>query len=303
MRIGFIGLGNMGGPMALNIIKGGHSVCVFDLRREAVAEHTEAGASFADSPQTLAAQSELVLTSLPGPREVERVVFGDKGIIHGIRAGCVYVDVSSSSPDLIRQIHSAFKKKGAEVLDAPVAGRGGHFGAVQGTLTVMAAGDLGAFRKVEPVLKLIGDKVYHFGALGNGMIAKAAHNQLCMVTSAAIAECVTMAVKAGLKPEDMYLALKDGDFGQGVLLGILPYVVFPGNYDAEPVSFPLKMAHKDLAIATGLARRHEVPMPLAGLVEQQLIEGLVRGLGDKGGAITFGMPEDRAGVKVRASQV
>jgi 3-hydroxyisobutyrate dehydrogenase len=300
MKVGFIGLGNMGGPMALNIIKGGHSVTVFDLRKETAAEHVNAGATLAASPQAVAAQSDLVMTSLPGPREVEHVVFGEGGISHGIRSGSIYVDVSSSSPDLIRQIHAAFKPKGVEVLDAPVAGGGGHHGAVQGTLTVMVGGDEAVFHKVEPVLKLIGDKVYYFGALGNGMIAKTAHNQLCMVTSAAIAECVTMGVKAGVKPQDLYLALKDGDFGQGVLLGMLPYVVFPGAYDAEPVSFPLKMAHKDLAIATELGRRHNVPMPLAALVEQQLTEGLARGLGDKGGGISFKMQEDRAGVKVRA---
>jgi 3-hydroxyisobutyrate dehydrogenase len=300
MRVGFIGLGNMGGPMALNILKGGHDVSVFDLRKDAAAEHIKNGATLAASPQAIAAQSELVMTSLPGPREVEKVVFGEGGVCHGIRSGSIYADVSSSSADLIRRVHAAFKQKGAEVLDAPVAGGAGHPGAVQGTLTVMVGGDEAAFRKIEPVLRLIGDKVYYFGALGNGMIAKAAHNQLCMVTSAAIAECVTMAVKGGVKPQDMYLALKDGDFGQGVLLGILPYVVFKGDYDAQPVSFPLKMAHKDLALATELGRRHDVPMPLAALVEQQLTEGLVRGLGDKGGAISFKLQEDRAGVKVRA---
>ena len=301
MRVGFIGLGNMGGPMALNIIKGGHTVSVFDVRKEAAAEHIKNGAILAASPQALAAQSELVMTSLPGPREVEKVVFGENGVSHGIRPDSIYVDVSSSSVDLIRHIHAAFKQKGAEVLDAPVAGGAGHPGAVQGTLTVMVGGDEAVFRKIEPVLKLIGDKVYYFGALGNGMIAKAAHNQLCMVTSAAIAECVTMGVKAGVKPEDMYLALKDGDFGQGVLLGVLPYVVFTDDYDAQPVSFPLKMAHKDLALATELGRRNDVPMPLAALVEQQMIEGLVRGFGDKGGAIGFKLQEERAGVKVRAS--
>jgi 3-hydroxyisobutyrate dehydrogenase-like beta-hydroxyacid dehydrogenase len=238
------------------------------------------------------------MTSLPGPREVEQVVFGEGGIAQAIRAGSIYVDLSSSSAELNRNIHSDFKKKGVEVLDAPVAG-GGRMGAVQGTLTVMVGDDETAFRKVEPVLKLIGDKVYHFGALGNGMIAKAAHNQLCIVTSAAIAECVTMAVKAGVKPEDIYLALKDCDFGQGVLLGMLPYVVFKGDYDAEPVSFPLKMAHKDLAIANDLGRRNEVPMPLAAMVEQQLIEALACGLGDKGAAVSFKMQEERAAVKVR----
>ena len=126
MHVGFIGLGNMGGPMALNIIKGGHSVTVFDLRKDAAAEHVKAGAALATSPQALSAQSELVVTSLPGPREVERVVFGEGGVVHGIRPGSIYVDVSSSSPDLIRQIHAAVKEKGVEVLDAPVAGGGGR---------------------------------------------------------------------------------------------------------------------------------------------------------------------------------
>ena len=122
MRIGFIGLGNMGGPMALNLIKAGHSLIVHDVRRQAATVHLERGAKWADSPSALARESELVLTSLPGPKEVEAVALGPNGIIHGIVAGTIYADLSTGSPTVMRRLHAAFKDKGVHVLDAPVSG-------------------------------------------------------------------------------------------------------------------------------------------------------------------------------------
>lgn len=300
MRIGFIGLGNMGGPMALNLIKAGHhQVCVFDVRRDAAAPHLGAGAAWADSPRALAAQSELVMTSLPGPPEVEQVVLGEGGAAHGMRPGSVYVDLSTNSPATVRRIAKALKEKGIDMLDAPVSG--GTVGARAANLAIMVGGDEAVYRKVLPVLEILGakDQITHVGAIGAGNIAKLAHNQLCMVTSAAIAEAFTMAVKAGIAPEALLKVVSGGAFGRGLLLAGLPAVVFKGSFD-RPATFALKLARKDLGLATELGREFCVPMPLAAVVEQELIEAVARGLGDKDGVITFKLQEERAGVKVRS---
>ena len=135
MRIGFIGLGNMGGPMALNLIKAGHTLIVHDVRREAAAPHLERGAKWADTPKSLAHESELILTSLPGPKEVDAVALGPDGIIHGAVPGSIYADLSTGSPTVMRKLHAAFKAKGVHVLDAPVSG--GVWGAQRGSLQVI----------------------------------------------------------------------------------------------------------------------------------------------------------------------
>jgi 3-hydroxyisobutyrate dehydrogenase len=299
VRIGFIGLGNMGGPMALNLTRAaGHSVVVFDVRREAATAHLESGAGWSETPRDLAAQSEVVMTSLPGPAEVEQVMFGEGGIIHGIRPGSIYVDLSTNSPTLMRRIDRALKEKGIDTIDAPVSG--GAAGAKAGNLAVMVGGEEAVFRKVLPVLEIIGAKeqIVHVGGIGAGNVAKLAHNQLCMVTSAAIAEVFTMATKAGIAPESLYKIISDGAFGRGMLLKGLPGVVFKGDFDRPP-TFALKLARKDLALATELGREFQVPMPLAAAAEQNLIEAMARGLGEKDGVAAFALQEERAGVKVR----
>ncbi len=290
----------MGGPMALNIIKAGtHQVCVYDVRREAAAPHLEAGAKWADNPRALAAQSEIIMTSLPGPAEVEQVVFGEGGIADGMRAGSIYADLSTNSPSMVRRIARELKEKGIDVLDAPVSG--GKVGAKAANLAVMVGGDEAVFRKILPVLEIIGakDQITYVGAIGAGNIAKLAHNQLAIVTSAAIAEAFTMGVKAGIDPEALLKVIKGAAFGRGLLLSGLQPVVFKGNFD-RPASFALKLARKDLGLATELGREFNVPMPLAALVEQELTEAMARGLGDKDAVITFKLQEDRAGVKVRS---
>jgi 3-hydroxyisobutyrate dehydrogenase-like beta-hydroxyacid dehydrogenase len=300
LRIGFIGLGNMGGPMALNLTKAaGHRVQVFDVRREAAAPHLASGATWADSAEQLAVQSELILTSLAGPPEVEQVMFAQAGIIHGIRPGSVYVDLSTNSPTLVRRIHEVLKQKGVDMLDAPVSG--GAIGARAANLAIMVGGDESVLQKVSPVLEIIGarDQITHIGSIGAGNIAKLAHNQLCMVTSAAIAEVFTMATKAGVAPEALFKVISEGAFGRGLLLKGLPAVVFKGDFD-RPATFALKLARKDLALATEIGREFQVPMPLAAVAEQNLIEAMARGLGDKDGVAAFGLQEERAGVKVRS---
>lgn len=298
MRIGFIGLGNMGRPMALNLIKAGHTLIVHDVRREAAAPHLERGAKWAESPKAAAQQSELILTSLPGPRDVESVALGADGIIHGAVAGTVYADLSTGSPTVMRRLHAAFKDKGVHLLDAPVSG--GVIGAQRGTLQVMVGGDQGIYNEVRSVLQAVGHKVDYMGPVGSGTIAKLVHNMISITVRQLIAEGFTLGVKAGVKPEALLEAIRGASFGQGLILShMIPDVVFKGGFDT--VRFALRLARKDVGLATELAREYDVPMPMATLGEQILIEALARGWGDKDSTAPWMLQEEAAGVTVRAT--
>jgi len=299
MKIGFIGLGNMGGPMALNFMKAGHSLIVNDVRRDVAKPHLEGGATWGDSPQAVARQSELILTSLPGPPEGEAVALGPGGIIHGAVAGTVYADLSTNSPTVMRKIHAAFKDKGVHVLDAPVSG--GAIGARRGTLQVMVGGDESIFREVKDVLGAVGNSVGYMGPIGAGTVAKLVHNMISIVTRSIVAEGFTLGVKAGVKPESLLEAIRGASFGQGLILShMLPDVVFNGDFDS--VRFALKLARKDVGLATALAREYNVPMPLASLGEKILMEAVGRGWGDKDSTSPWMLQEEAAGVQVRASK-
>jgi 3-hydroxyisobutyrate dehydrogenase-like beta-hydroxyacid dehydrogenase len=299
MRIGFIGLGNMGGPMALNLIKAGHALIVHDARRAAAAPHLERGAKWADTPRAVARESELILTSLPGPKEVEAVALGPDGIIHGAVTGTVYADLSTGSPTVMRALHAAFRDKGVHVLDAPVSG--GVTGAQRGTLQVMVGGEESIYREVKGVLAAVGDKVGYMGPIGAGTIAKLVHNMVSLTTRAILAEGFTLGVKAGVAPEALLEALRGASFGQGLALSqVIPNVVFRGDFDT--VRFACRLARKDIGLATALAREYDVPMPLAAVSEQIMVEALARGWGDRDSATPWLLQEEAAGVQVRASR-
>jgi 3-hydroxyisobutyrate dehydrogenase len=296
MRIGFIGLGNMGGPMALNMIRAGHSLAVHDIRRNMAEPHLAGGAQWADTPADAARNREIVFTSLPGPREVEAVALGANGIIEGIERGAIYADLSTSSPTLIRRIYAAFAEKGVAVLDTPVSG--GPPGARNATLSVMAGGDEGAYMRIKPALEAIGDKLQYIGEVGAGEVAKIVHNMMIFCTISLLAEAFTMGVKAGVEPEKLYTAVRNGAYGQGMMLAMLPATVFKGRFDVS--SGTINIVHKDVAVATELAREVGVPTRIAARVEQDLIAAIARGLGEKDAAAAFTIQEERAGVKVRS---
>jgi 3-hydroxyisobutyrate dehydrogenase len=299
MRIGFIGLGNMGGPMALNLMKAGHTLVVHDVRRDSAKPHLDAGATWADSPRAVAREAEMILTSLPGPPEVEAVALGADGIVHGAQPGSVYADLSTNSPTVIRKIYAAFKAKGVHVLDSPVSG--GVIGAKRGSLQVMVGGDEAIYREVKGVLGAIGNNVGYMGAIGAGSIAKLVHNMISILTRSLIAEGFTLGVKAGVKPEALLEAIRGASFGQGLILShMLPDVVFKGDFDS--VRFALKLARKDVGLATGLAREFDVPMPLAAVGEQILVEAMARGWGDRDSTSPWLLQEEAAGVTVRATK-
>jgi len=296
MRIGFIGLGNMGGPMALNVLKRGHSMVVTDIRHELAKPHLAQGARWADTPRAVAQASEVVFTSLPGPREVELVVLGANGILEGAARGTLYVDLSTNSATLIRKIHGICAERGVEVLDAPVSG--GVPGARSGKLAVLVGGDEALYKRVKPVLDAIGDKVTWVGGIGCGTVAKLVHNMVSACSRMAIAEGMTLGVKAGVAPEVLLDALSKSSFGQGrVLKDMIPNTVFPGAFD--DVNFALRLLRKDVGLATELGREYHVPMMIAALAEQQLEEALGRGWGDKDSMTFFKLQEERAGVELR----
>ena len=299
MRIGFIGLGNMGGPMALNLIKAGHTLIVHDVRRDAAAPHLERGATWADSPRATAREAELIMTSLPGPKEVEAVALGPDGIIHGANPGTIYADLSTGSPTVMRRLHAAFKEKGIHLLDSPVSG--GVVGAQRGSLQVMVGGDESIYNEVKGVLKGIGDKVGYMGPIGSGTIAKLVHNMISITVRQLIAEGFTLGVKAGVKPEALLEAVRGASFGQGLILShMIPGVVFKNGFDT--VRFALKLARKDVGLATELAREYNVPMPMATLGEQVVIEALARGWGERDSTAPWLLQEEAAGVQVRATK-
>ncbi|HVA12844.1 MAG TPA: NAD(P)-dependent oxidoreductase [Candidatus Binataceae bacterium] len=296
MRIGFIGLGNMGGPMSLNLIKAGHSLVVNDVRREMAEPQIAGGAQWADTAAAVAAKSELVFTSLPGPKEVEAVALGENGILSGITKGAVYADLSTNSPSVIRRIHAAFKAKGFAMLDAPVSG--GIPGARSATLSVMVGGDQAVYEKIKPALDAIGDKVSFIGDSGAGAVAKLVHNMVAICSTQLLVEAFTMGMKAGVPADALLKAVQDGAYGQGMILkGALPKMVMRGNFDR--VTFALKLARKDLALATEVGREVNVAMPIATTVEQDFLTALAHGLGDKDMTAVVTVQEDRAGIKVR----
>lgn len=298
MRIGFIGLGNMGGPMALHILEAGHTLTVHDVRREAASHHLERRARWADSPMAVAAASEIIFTSLPGPKEVEAVALGEGGILQGAAPGTIYIDLSTNSPTLIRRIHAVYQEKGVRVLDAPVSG--GPIGAQQATLAVMVGGDPALYQQVKPVLDVIGNKVSYAGEIGCGAIAKLVHNMIGICMQLVLAEGFTLGVKAGMEPEALRQAVVNGAVGQGLMLNyVMPEVVFKGDFDT--VRFALRLARKDIGLATDLGREYEVPLKVANMVEQEFVEAMAHGWGERDSSAPFSLQEERAGVKVRRS--
>ncbi len=299
MRIGFIGLGRMGASIARNLARAGHALVVHDTRRESADAMLALGAAWAETPAAAARGAEIVFTCLPGPAEVEAVALGERGIAEGAARGTILVDLSSGSPTGIRRIHELLAEKGVAVLDAPVSG--GVTGAERGTLQVMVSGDAEVFERIRPILAAIGDKITYTGAIGSATVTKLVHNLVFICTRTILAEGLTLGVKAGVKPEVLLAALKGGAFGQGLLLDhFLPEMVFKGRF--EPVRFALKLAKKDVGLATGLARELEVPMAMAALTEQTLDEAMARGWAERDYATPFLLQEERAGVQVRAAE-
>ena len=295
MKVGFIGLGTMGASMASNLQKkGGHDLVVNDVRREAAAPHLAAGAVWADTPCQVAEAAHVVFTSLPGPVEVEAVAIGPNGLIQGMRPGGALFDLSTNSPTLVRRLEALFKDKGFHVLDAPVSG--GPKGAKSGKLALWVGGDRQVYDRYKPVLDAIGDQPYYVGPIGAGSVAKLVHNCAGYAMQTAFAEVFTMGVKAGVDPLTLWKAVRQGAGGRRRTFDGLADQFLPGTFD--PPAFALKLAHKDVSLATALAREVGVPMRLANLTLEELTEALNRGWAQRDSRVAMLLQEERAGVQI-----
>jgi 3-hydroxyisobutyrate dehydrogenase-like beta-hydroxyacid dehydrogenase len=298
MKVGFVGLGIMGASMASNVQKGGHELIVHDLRAEAAKPHLAAGAVWANTPRQVAEASDVVLTSLPGPPEVEAVALGEHGLLAGLTAGKAYFDLSTNSPTVVRRIHAVFTARGVPMLDAPVSG--GPKGARSRKLAIWVGGDEAVFRRFKPVLDAMGDQVRRVGDIGAGSIAKLVHNMTTYCVQTALAEVFTLGVKAGVEPVELWQAVRYGATGRQRTFDRLADGFLLGKYD--PPNFALRLAHKDVTLAVGLGREHKVPMRVANMVLEEMTEALNRGWADRDSRSPMLLQEERAGVQVRADQ-
>ena len=292
MRIGFIGLGIMGSAMALNVIAAGHELIVHSRRRDSAKLHLDAGARWAEDSYGVAVASEVVFTSLPGPPEVETVA---EGLYRGMPPGAAWFDLSTNSPTVMRRLHERFAAKGIAVLDAPVSG--GPKGAKSRKLALWVGGERAVFDRFRPVLEALGDQILYIGPIGAGSIAKLVHNCAGYAIHCAVAEVFTMGVKAGIEPLELWSAIRQGATGRAHTFDRMADQFLPGKFD--PPAFALKLAHKDVTLATELARELGVPMRLANLTHAEMTEALNRGWGERDSRAFLLLQEERAGVDIK----
>lgn len=292
--IGFIGLGNLGTPIALNIQRAGFPMNVYDAREGATRPLLEGGARLSTSPAELAAVSDVIMTSVPGPAEVEEIVLGRDGILDAINPGDVYIDLSTSRPSLIRRIGEEFKEKGAHVLDAPVLASPAD--AANREVIVMPSGYKDIYEHLIPVFESFADKIVYQGELGTGSTCKLVNNMITLAVRQVVAEGLTLGIKAGLDLDALMEA------GSRNILGTqregLERTVFQGRYD--PPSFRQALARKDISLANELARELNVPMPVANIVEQLAIQCGNQGWGDMDTHVIYRRQEESAGVEIRS---
>jgi 3-hydroxyisobutyrate dehydrogenase len=294
--LGFIGIGLMGMPIATNLLRAGHPLVAYDVRDDAVARLVEAGARRAASPRAVAEGSAIVLTSLPGPEEVEHVALGPDGILDGLRSGGVYVDLSTNSPTLIRDVERRFRERGCDVLDAPVGGRSPL--AWERELQVMVGGDPAVVERCRPVLDAISTRVTYCGPIGSGMVCKLMHNCINAVFRQSTAECFTAGVKAGVAADVLWDVVRNGITAGGSEINrTMRQTWLAGDFDKG--TGYLETHFKDTRLAVDLGEELGVPMPLAEHTLARLGEAMDRGWGRLEGTSSLRIQEELAGVEVR----
>jgi 3-hydroxyisobutyrate dehydrogenase len=290
--IGFIGLGAMGRHMAASLQRAGHKLSVHDLRREAAAEHLAAGARWAESAAGAAEGSEVVFTSLPGPRDVEQVATALHPVL---KPGAAWFDLTTNSPEVVRELHAKLAARGVHLLDAPVSG--GPRGAQTGKLALWVGGEQTVYERHLPLLQAIGDQPLYVGPIGAGTIAKLVHNCTSFALQAVLAEVMTLGVKAGVDPLALFKAVRQGATGRARTFDRLPDFYFAGKFD--PPAFALSLAHKDMTLALELARKNGVPLKMGEAAFAELDEAMRRGWGARDCRAAMTLQEERAGVTVR----
>ncbi len=287
--VGFIGVGNIGNPMCANVIKGGHRVVVHDLVEARAENLIELGAIWAESPAAVAAQSEVVLTSLPGPPEVSAVLRGADGVLDGAEPGLVCFDLSTNLPSTVKLLAERAAERGVLFLDAPVSN--GVQGAIDATLAVMVGGDRAAFDAYRHVLECIGSNVFHMGELGMGALTKITNNMVSIGSGQLLIEALVIAEAAGLDPQRAYEVMRVASAQHYVRSGP---ALLERDFDHAP--FYLQWAAKDVSLAVQVAREQGVPSPIASATSDMLNRAKNRGLGMKSVLATLLSAEADAGI-------
>lgn len=270
MNIGFLGLGNMGAPMARNLLKAGHQLSVFDLSAAAVASLVEAGATAATSPAALAqADVELIVTMLPAAAHVKAVYLGDDGLLANVHPDVLLIDSSTIDPQSAREVAAAARQHGNPMLDAPVSG--GTGGAAAGTLTFMVGGEAADFDRAQPILAAMGKNIVHCGGSGNGQAAKVANNMLLGISMIGVAEAMSLGVALGVDPQVLAGIINTSS---GRCWSSDTYNPFPGVMDNVPAArgysggFGSDLMLKDLGLASEAAKQIRQPVILGALAQQ-----------------------------------
>lgn len=299
MQIGFIGIGVMGRPMTLNLLKAGHQVTIFARHpdKPEVQEVINAGAKLAPSPRAVAIASEMVITMVPNSMQVEEVVAGPNGILEGGRKGFIIIDMSTIAPAMSRKLAQLASTHGVHFLDAPVSG--GSQGAVNGTLTIMVGGEREIFEQARPVLEAMGKKenIFYVGPSGAGEIVKIVNNILVGAIAAAIAESFVLGVKAGADVDTMAKVISVSAGASWQLSNQFPLRAFNGSF--QP-GFMTDLLHKDLGLALDLAAENTTPTPLTALTRQMYEMSRAEGYGREDYTSLLKVLEQMAGVEVRS---
>jgi len=281
--IGFIGLGIMGKPMARNLLKGGYALVVHSRSRSPVEELGGEGAEIAASPQEVAARTQVVITMLPDSPDVEQVYAGERGVFAGAGPGTLLIDMSSISPVVARELALEAKRRGLDMLDAPVSG--GEAGAIGATLSIMIGGEASAVERALPIFQLLGKNIVHVGHSGAGQVTKAANQIVVGVTIAAVSEALVLATKAGVDPAKVRQVLLGG-FAQSRVLDAHGQRMLEHNF--RP-GFRVRLHEKDLNIALAAGGEYGVPLMVTGIVAQMMtaMRSMGRGDLDHSGLVTF----------------
>lgn len=293
-RVGFIGLGIMGKPMALNLLKAGFPVTVWNRSPERQEQVVAAGAQRANSPREVAEQSDIIVTIVSDSPDVQQVVLGEAGVIHGVRAGSVVVDMSTISPQVTREIAAALKAKGADMLDAPVSG--GEKGAIEGTLSIMVGGDAAVVERVRPAFNAMGKRIVHIGENGMGQVCKLANQIAVALNNLSMSEALVFAEKAGADPAKVLEALQAGAAGSWALNNYAPKIL---RRDFSP-GFMVSLQQKDLRLVLEAARELKLSLPGTALSYELYKAVQAQGLDREGNLALIKAIEALAGVQVQA---
>ena len=293
MRVGFIGTGAMGNPMAANLLRAGHSLTVHDVRVQGAQNLLELGATWADTPAAVAAASDVTFLSLPNPSDVDDVVRRADGVLAGARSGSAIVDLSTNSPEVVRALAATAAAQGVQLLDAPVSG--GVAGARKATLAVMVGGDRDAFDRLSPLLDAIGARVFYVGDVGAGTVAKLVNNMLFFNGLLGTVEAMVVAAKAGV---DLMVLRDIVQAGSGASF-VWEHATRTILKDRLAPSFTVALAAKDASLAAGMADALDAPSTVSTLIAERLAGYRDAGMAAEDLLAIVKVLEDEAGIVVR----